>query len=1096
MAEDDVELVRLFCRRQREWLDVELAADNAEHEQQEGGLSSSEEGRAQGLHRLQVEDVSVGLYGRTVLRFVPMTVTASSTTSNDCTAKPSSAAAATSTLPLLPAHRFTTGDEVEIRGGNSSSGGSSRKAGGGGGVGVKGVICEVADSFLSVALGGSGGGSPNNKGDNNSGTDYFHEDHLSSPVSILSRGSLEVHRKLVAALDELERGGLDGHRHSRVVRALFDPASILLPDLTMSPRDEPSPSLPVSAFNANLDESQLRAVAACLDAHHTPLSCVWGPPGTGKTTTVVEVIRQAVQKGWRVLVTAPSNVAVDNVLSNLMTKSTAASTPAPSNKSNSRIGARNCRKAGGGGAAAAAAPSPSHRLRVVRLGHPARMQSEILCYSLDSLVQSAEGTAIVADVRAELQTFLRVLNSSSRNRGKDRTVARKEISTLRKEIRTREERVVDELLGSAQVVLATCVGAANRLLKDAAFDLVIIDEAAQALEAACWIPALLCRTKLVLAGDHCQLPPTVKAAAVQRELGYTMFERIMDQGPALSRMLQVQYRMHQTIADWSSRAMYGGRLESHETVRNRTLAQLVRSKTADASSKFLNGDSECDDTDPDSGDDGTLLTTPFLLIDTAYCDMHELVNPAGSRFNLGEAEIVARHVTRLIDLGLGQEQIAVITPYNGQVETLRNLLGADYPRLDIKSVDGFQGGEREAIVISLVRSSPRSGKDGIGFLSDARRLNVAVTRSKRHCCVICDSETVKQNAFIRSLLDWIVDHGRCESALDYIDGIHEGGSTHQPQRSFPRGQGKGRREPSPDPEEIARRQKLLIERIRDFAVAGKPGHSMKLSSNLSRFDRKVVHEECEKLGIGHASEGIEGVDRCITLLIPKNADAIPDTASVHSQQHLSEMTVTRAEEIQTLEPAAENDPDRGEIVASEEWFQLLNEGSLEESEEETEKVASETDIVELPCLEKPKDGTCSLENTNLLADLARERTERLREGKMSSIAPKPAQRPKKQGRQKLWRNKKAALATGRKFDEGMEDLDDMAFLDRQIEQIQTAHGRKLEGKGGYRTIINGILTPVPKAAGPRKSNPKASAALQAKLRSAQDDRKAKQTKKK
>ena len=177
----------------------------------------------------------------------------------------------------------------------------------------------------------------------------------------------------------------------------------------------------------------------------------------------------------------------------------------------------------------------------------------------------------------------------------------------------------------------------------------------------------------------------------------------------VSRMLQVQYRMHHSISDWASQALYHGQLRPHESVAHRTLQQLV--------SQDKENPPRVND---DDGDDG--LFHPLLLIDTAGCGMHESVNAAGSRFNELEAELVGQHVRRLVSLGVAMEQIAVITPYNGQVEVLRSNLHAELPKLEIRSVDGFQGGEREAVVLSLVRSSPRGGMDGIGFLRDDRRL--------------------------------------------------------------------------------------------------------------------------------------------------------------------------------------------------------------------------------------------------------------------------------------------------------------------------------------------------------------------------------------
>lgn len=316
------------------------------------------------------------------------------------------------------------------------------------------------------------------------------------------------------------------------------------------------------------------------------------------------------------------------------------------------------------------------KLRLVRLGHPARLQPAILPYSLEALVQRSDGTEIVQDVRNELQQYLKIL---AKPRGRDKRIAAREVKTLRKEIRVREEKVVDELIRNANVVLATCVGAANsKLLGALEFDLVVIDEAAQALEAACWI-AILRGKKLVMAGDHLQLPPTIQSTAVQKQLGVTLFERMMalygeksGQDGSISRMLKVQYRMNENIANWASETMYGGALATSDDIRH----QLIND---------LDGVThEEDDEDED--------LPAMLLIDTAGCDLLESENASGSRFNEGEAGLVVEHVKMLLAKGVPQKEVAVISPYNGQVEVLRLRLLSEYPKLQIRSVDGFQGG--------------------------------------------------------------------------------------------------------------------------------------------------------------------------------------------------------------------------------------------------------------------------------------------------------------------------------------------------------------------------------------------------------------------
>jgi ATP-dependent RNA/DNA helicase IGHMBP2 len=180
--------------------------------------------------------------------------------------------------------------------------------------------------------------------------------------------------------------------------------------------------------------------------------------------------------------------------------------------------------------------------------------------------------------------------------------------------------------------------------------------------------------------------------------------------------------------------------ETHESVKNRQLKDLCPKESyGDTKGEY----------------DELIAETALMLIDTAGCSMYESTNAAGSRYNEEEAQLVEQHMRKLLAIGLTPNQIAIITPYNGQVELLRQKLLPDTPGLQIRSVDGFQGGEREAVILSLVRSSARGGQDGIGFLRDDRRLNVAVTRAKRHCCVICDTETVSKSEFVHTLVTWI-----------------------------------------------------------------------------------------------------------------------------------------------------------------------------------------------------------------------------------------------------------------------------------------------------------------------------------------------------
>ena len=427
---------------------------------------------------------------------------------------------------------------------------------------------------------------------------------------------------------------------------------------------------------------------------------------------------QCVARGERVLCCAASNVAVDNLLERL------------------RV----------------AAP----RVRAVRLGHPARLSPSVLECCLDAAVGRADSSALAADVRKEMKALTaRLLRLGPRDRA-ERRDTRRELNALAREERARSSAAVKEVLTAAQVVAATLTGSLSRTLsavtRDRPFDVVVIDEAAQALEIACW-GALLQGRRAVLAGDHLQLPPTVCCdAAARGGLARTLFERVHDAQPQLARMLTVQYRMHGDIADWASGELYGGRLTAPEEVAGRTLASLGQEVAGCA-----------------------LADVPvLLLIDTAGCNMPEAAGGEGgfqqeSKSNEGEARAALAHAARLVAAGVPAAGIGVITPYAAQVALLRALraeAGAPLEGVEVSTVDGFQGREKEAVIITCVRSNDRGE---VGFLADARRMNVAVTRARRHCAVVSDVETLSRgDPFLRRLCAWFEAHGEVRSAAEYV----------------------------------------------------------------------------------------------------------------------------------------------------------------------------------------------------------------------------------------------------------------------------------------------------------------------------------------
>ncbi|KAI7899401.1 P-loop containing nucleoside triphosphate hydrolase protein [Cokeromyces recurvatus] len=450
----------------------------------------------------------------------------------------------------------------------------------------------------------------------------------------------------------------------------------------------------ITFFDETLNESQKEAVRFALGSPEIAL--IHGPPGTGKTYTLVEIIRQlSINQKKRVLVCGPSNISVDNLVERLA----------------------------------------QYRLDIVRIGHPARVLPSVLDHTLDIITRTCDSGQIVSDIRKEMDETLAKIGKS-KNRSERRAMYGL-VKDLRKDYRAREKKVIDEVLTNAQVTISTLNGAGSRSISNREFDVVIIDEATQALEAECWI-ALLKAKKAILAGDHLQLPPTIKTPIkitnvkkklkkgelpTDTDLSTTLFDRLLGMyGDSIKRMLMVQYRMHQKIMEFSSRELYENKLIADESVASHLLVDLP-------------GVEDTENTD-----------VPLIMIDTSDTGLtHEIVDDTQeeqSKANELEVELAVSHIRALLDDGLEEDQIGVITPYALQVSKLKRDIRENWPGIEIGTVDGFQGREKEAILFSLVRSN-ETGE--VGFLAEKRRLNVAMTRAKRHLCVICDSETLLGN---------------------------------------------------------------------------------------------------------------------------------------------------------------------------------------------------------------------------------------------------------------------------------------------------------------------------------------------------------------
>lgn len=456
------------------------------------------------------------------------------------------------------------------------------------------------------------------------------------------------------------------------------------------PKFEPSKQLAI--LDMGLNESQRSAVEFALTAGDVAI--IHGPPGTGKTTTVVELIRQAAARGEKVLACAASNLAVDNLLERLVR----------------------------GGE------------RAIRLGHPARVLPELQEHTLDLLVDAHPDVKVARKLLREADALR---DKAARfTRAKPLPGARQELRAQARELvadaRRIESVVVEHILDSATVICATLTGIDRGILGERAFDLAVIDEAAQAIEPACWIP-LLRSGRVVLAGDHCQLPPTIVSTQAAKEgLAISLMERLISQlGGGIARRLTTQYRMHEAIMGFSSEEFYEGSLVADSAVSGHLLQDLPEVMA------------------------GPLTESPLQFIDTAGAGYDEELEPDGeSRRNPAEAELVGKQVEALIAAGLPASDIAVIAPYAAQVRLLREQLRID--GLEIDTVDGFQGREKEAVVISLVRSN---GTGEIGFLGDTRRMNVALTRARRKLIVIGDSATIAAHPFYERLLGYFELHG-------------------------------------------------------------------------------------------------------------------------------------------------------------------------------------------------------------------------------------------------------------------------------------------------------------------------------------------------
>jgi ATP-dependent RNA/DNA helicase IGHMBP2 len=462
-----------------------------------------------------------------------------------------------------------------------------------------------------------------------------------------------------------------------------------------------------SFTHPKLNQFQNNAVNKILSANE--LSIVHGPPGTGKTTTLVQAIKALVkQENQRILVVAPSNTAVDLLSEKLSEEG----------------------------------------LNVLRVGNPARVSERLQKLTLEAKMADHDYLKETKKLRKQAQEFKSMAHKYKRSFGKSERDQRKalfdEAHRIMKEVDNTEQYIIDDVLSKTQVVTATLVGANHYTVRNLTYQTLVIDEAGQALEPACWIPILKAQ-KVILAGDHCQLSPTIKSnEAAKNGLNQTLLERCIEHHPTAVTLLEEQYRMNSNIMGYSSLVFYQGKLKAHSSV---------------AESLLFEGD------------------TPLLFIDTAGCGFEEKLEGTSST-NPDEAAFTFKHIHSYVETLRGKNfhtnnfpSMAVISPYKQQINLLKEQfdhstdLQQYQENISVNTIDSFQGQERDVVYISLTRSND---KGEIGFLSDIRRMNVAMTRARKKLVVIGDSATLAQHSFYANFIEYAEKDGGYVSAWEFL----------------------------------------------------------------------------------------------------------------------------------------------------------------------------------------------------------------------------------------------------------------------------------------------------------------------------------------
>lgn len=463
-----------------------------------------------------------------------------------------------------------------------------------------------------------------------------------------------------------------------------------------------------------LNPTQERAVNEVLWAKDVAI--VHGPPGTGKTTTLVEAINETLMRESQVLVCAQSNMAVDWISEKLVDRG----------------------------------------INVLRIGNPTRVNDKMLGFTYERRFESH------ADY-PQLWAIRKAIRELRKNRKKGSENYHQKMDRLKSRAAEIELRINAELFGEARVIACTLVGSAHHLLEGMKFGTLFIDEAAQALEAACWIP-MKRASRVILAGDHCQLPPTVKSiAALRAGLGKTLMERIAENKPEVVTLLKIQYRMNDEIMRFSSDWFYGGKVESAPQIKYRSVLDYDHPITwIDTSNEENQITIEGEDAPEDSASISSSASASNQNSDLNFKE--QFVGESFGRINKAEAELtlltLAEYFTKIGKQRVLEERIdvGIISPYRAQVQYLKKLIKKyeffkPYRRLiSVNTVDGFQGQERDVILISLVRSNDEGQ---IGFLKDLRRMNVAMTRARMKLIILGNKDTMTKHPFYKKLWEYV-----------------------------------------------------------------------------------------------------------------------------------------------------------------------------------------------------------------------------------------------------------------------------------------------------------------------------------------------------